>query len=205
MPVGIVADSGETAESLTAQLVEEGTFTVTRYADADDLDSAIRERTVYGGFVVTEDGVQPRTATAAGALPAAVIKNTATAINAEQRGDSTSSGTDVVALPDHDSNGGSISSLMQVISLGGAVASFALGRLVPRAPRSLRRGLGHAGLLVAYAAATAAILIGVGSIYDFDASWSLFVTYAWISLAFTASTAACVALLGPAGALSGVV
>ncbi|MFT4127084.1 MAG: ABC transporter permease [Gordonia sp. (in: high G+C Gram-positive bacteria)] len=204
LPVGVVADDA-TAGRLSSQLAADGRFAVTRYATTDELTRAVEHRDVYGGLVMTDGRISPWVASSGGSLPAAVLKSTAATINAQLSGTPQATDPDVVPLPAEDSNGASIGSLMQVISLGGAVASLALGRLVPRTPRSLRRGLGHAGMLLAYAVATAGILLGVGAIYGLAASWDIAVSYAWVSLAFTASTAGFVALVGPVGSLSGAI
>lgn len=206
LPVGVVPSS---ATQVTEQLESSGSFDVTTFDDTDALAAAIEAREVYGGFVVTADGVQPWTATAAGSLPASVLRATAVRLNtAEGASADPTAAHDVVTLPTDDSNGSSIGAIMQVLSLGGSIASLALGRLVPRVPRSLRRGLGHTGALVAYALVSSATLLWVSSWYGVGADAShgrLFLDYALVSLAFTASTAGFVALLGPAGALSGAV
>ena len=105
----------------------------------------------------------------------------------------------MVELSDDDINGASIGYILQVISLGGSIASLGLGRLMPRVPQSLRRGLGHVAALVAYAAVSSGIVLlfswfyGVGSSAD---QWRLFGTYTLISLAIAGSTAGLVTLFG---------
>jgi hypothetical protein len=114
--------------------------------------------------------------------------------------------TDVVPLPADDVNGVSLGFLTQALALGGTVASMGLGRLIPRAKRSLRRGIAHVSTLVAYAIGSAAVILesmswfGVGKGADRS---ELLAIFALISLAITGSTAGSVALFGPAGALIG--
>jgi hypothetical protein len=81
-----------------------------------------------------------------------------------------------------------------------------LGRLIPRAKRSWRRGIAHVTTLLAYAIGSAAVVLwsmswfGVGREAD---RWEMLGIFSLISLAITASTAGAVALLGPVGALVG--
>jgi hypothetical protein len=81
-----------------------------------------------------------------------------------------------------------------------------LGRLIPRAKRSWRRGIAHVTILALYAVGSAAVVLwsmtwfGVGTTADRGEMLGIF---SLISLAITASTAGAVALLGPAGALVG--
>jgi hypothetical protein len=81
-----------------------------------------------------------------------------------------------------------------------------LGRLIPRAKRSWKRGAAHVTILMLYALGSAAVItwsmtwFGVGTTADRGEMLGIF---SLISLAITASTAGAVALLGPAGALVG--
>lgn len=206
LPVGIVAPPAQT-QILKDRLETDGSFAVTAFRDEDSLRQAVTERIVTGGFVVTTSGVQAVVATAAGAAPAAVIRTTAAKINGDSTGGQTFP-ADVAPLPPDDANGASIGYLLQVLSLGGAIASLGLGRLVPQAPRSLRRGLGHAGALIVYSVASAAIALALCSVYGVASGADqlrLFFDFALTSLAFTASTAGFVALLGPVGSAAGVI
>jgi hypothetical protein len=114
--------------------------------------------------------------------------------------------TDVVPLPSDDVNGVSLGFLTQALALGGTIASMGLGRLIPRARRSWRRGIAHVSILIGYAVGSAAVILwsmtwfGVGETADRGEMLGIF---SLISLAITASTAGAVALLGPAGALIG--
>ncbi|HEY0532915.1 MAG TPA: hypothetical protein VGD29_15080, partial [Actinoplanes sp.] len=113
---------------------------------------------------------------------------------------------DVVPLPPDDTNGVSLGFLAQALALGGTVASMGLGRLIPRAKKSWRRGIAHVTTLIAYAIGSATVVLwsmgwfGVGREAD---RWEMLGIFSLISLAITASTAGAVALLGPLGALVG--
>ena len=228
VPVGVVANK-EVGAQLTKTLEEDGTFKVTDYDSASGLRAAIKERDVYGGFDFSADQPVLYTASASGALPTATIKATFNAIVQSEKDASveklSGSGAslvpletvgslaadpkvvDVVPLPKTDSNGGSIAAILQVISLGGAVASLGLGQLIPKVRRSFRRAFGHVGTLLGYAAMSAVIMLLLGELLGIgeDANhWRLFIDYGLVSLAIIGSTAGAVALVGPAGSLLGV-
>ncbi|WP_408898313.1 ABC transporter permease [Nocardioides sp. R1-1] len=226
LPVGIVGTAEQRAQ-LTAALEDGGDFAVEEYDDAAALRQAIRERDAYGGVAFA--GQQPTlyVATAASPSVANLFKASFTKayqdqvrqqvdqlvaagqpVPAENVAALTAAPPveDVVPLPEEDSAGSSLGFVIQALCLGGSIASLALGRLRGLTERSTARGLGHAALLVVYALASAAVallamaMFGVGKDAD---HLVLFGGLALISLAVTASTAACVALVGPAGSLLG--
>ncbi|MGV9827797.1 ABC transporter permease [Gordonia sp. NPDC003429] len=204
MPIGIVGPQAQ-SEKLSTTLESDGKFDVSSYPSMDALTDAIKDRTVSGGLHVTEQGVVAVTAGAGGTLPAGTLRAVASQINVDN-GLPQTLPVDVVKLSDDDINGSSIGYILQVISLGGSIASLGLGRLMPRVPQSMRRGFGHVAALIGYAAVSAAIVLlfswffGVGSSAD---NWRLFGTYTLISLAITGSTAGFVTLFGPIGSLAG--
>jgi hypothetical protein len=225
LPVGVVGTAEQQAQA--QQLEADGEFTVESYADADALQQAIRERNAYGGVAFAGNNPTLYVASAASPSVANLFKAQYTKVYQQQIADQvtslTAAGkpvpvatvaalttpppvTDVVPLPEDDSAGSSLGFVIQALCLGGSIASIALGRLRGLTERSARRGLGHASLLVVYALGSSAVallamaLFGVGDQADhFTLFWGL----ALISLAVTASTAAFVALIGPAGSLIG--
>jgi len=226
VPVGLVAPAAKRAE-VVGLLTRDGTFKVTGYATADDLDVAIKRRDVYGGVDITGTRPHLHIATAAGPPAANLLRGTFTAVVQQQtaaalaqlaqQGDRMPVSqaqqlntppdiTDVVPLPADDVNGVSLGFLTQALALGGTIASMGLGRLIPRTRRSWRRGIAHVSILAVYAAGSAAVILwsmswfGVGNTADRGEMLAIF---SLISLAITASTAGAVALLGPAGALIG--
>jgi hypothetical protein len=226
VPVGLIAPAAKRA-AIVDLLEHDGVFAVNDYANVADLQSGIKSREVYGG--VDASAAQPHLylASAAGSAAAGLLRGTYTSVvgqqNAEQltalaaQGDTITVGqarviaavpaaTDVVPLPADDVNGASLGFLTQALALGGTIASVGLGRLIPRARRSWKRGLGHLGTLIVYALGSAAVVLwsmswfGVGA----DANhWEMLGIFALMSLAVTGSTAGAVALLGPGGALVG--
>lgn len=226
LQVGIVASPAQTA-TIVPPLEAGGSFDVKSYRNAAELTTAIKERKAYGGVVITKAGATLYVASAASPAVSNLLKNlyvqeterrVATAVKqATASGKPVPAATvaaltkpptivDLVPLPTDDSAGSSLGFLIQALSLGASIASIALGRLGKKTQRSLQRGLGHAFLLVVYAALSAGVALlamsffGVGAGADHG---GLFLTYALISLAITASTAAAVALVGSAGALVG--
>jgi hypothetical protein len=226
VPVGLVSTAAKRT-AVVMQLERTGAFKVTDYDSEDDLKAGIRRREVYGGVNIS--GYQPRlyVASAAGPAAASLLRNTyvgvvqqqATAALAELAKDSDRMPiaqaqilntppevVDLVPLPADDVNGVSLGFLAQALALGGTIASMGLGRLIPRAKRSWRRGIAHVTTLIAYAIGSATAVLwsmswfGVGLQAD---RWEMLGIFSLISLAITASTAGAVALLGPAGALVG--
>ncbi len=225
LPVGVVGNAEQQAQA--QQLEEDGEFKVETYDDAAALEQAIRERRAYGGVAFEGQRATLYVASAASPSVANLFKAQYTQVyqqQVQQQVDSLVGAnrpvpvatlaalttpppvTDVVPLPDDDSAGSSLGFVIQALCLGGSIASLALGRLRGLTERSTRRGLGHAALLVVYAVGSAAVallamaLFGVG---DGANHLTLFGGLALISLAVTASTAAFVALIGPAGSLVG--
>lgn len=225
LPVGVVGSAEQQAQA--QQLEQDGQFAVESYDDAEALQQAIRERNAYGGVAFAGDAPTLYIASAASPSVANLFRAEYTEVYQQQVQQQVQSlttadrpvpvatlaalttpppVTDVVPLPEDDSAGSSLGFVIQALCLGGSVASLALGRLRGLVERSALRGVGHAALLVGYAVASSAVallamaLFGVGDGAD---HLTLFWGLALISLAVTASTAAFVALVGPAGSLIG--
>ncbi|WP_229072314.1 hypothetical protein [Actinoplanes sp. DH11] len=227
LPVGLIA-TGQQAEQVTAMLEDGDKFRVTDFGSADALTTAIRERDVYGGVDLTAGSPMLYVASAAGASAASLLRSTYTAVMQQQTANQLTAlaadsdavtvaqaqalitppqVTDVVPLPADDVNGVSLGFLTQALSLGGSIASMGLGRLIPRARRSWKRGVTHLSLLILYAVGSAAAVLwsmswfGVGEGAN---RTEMLLIFSLISLAITGSTAGAVALIGPAGALVGI-
>ncbi|MEU4241008.1 hypothetical protein [Actinoplanes sp. NPDC026619] len=226
LPVGLVSPAAKRT-AVVSLLSENEYFKVTDYATADDLVIAIKRRDVYGGVDITNSKPHLYVASAGGTAAAALLKSTYTSVVQQQTANALAeyskagdtmkvseaadlntppTVTDVVPLPGDDVNGVSLGFLTQALALGGTIASMGLGRLIPRARRSWRRGIAHVSILILYAVGSAAVILwsmtwfGVGETADRGEMLGIF---SLISLAITASTAGAVALFGPAGALIG--
>ncbi|MCU1536479.1 MAG: transporter permease [Humibacillus sp.] len=226
VPIGVVASAGP-RDQLRTQLESGGQFTVGDYQNAGDLTAALKTREVYGGVVIAENVPTLYVASAASPAVATVLKGVFQNAYQQQLTQSVASATadgaavpaatvkalttpprvvDVVALPADDRAGSSLGFLIQALCLGGSIASLALGRLGRLTRRSFRRGVGHAALLVVYALASSLVVLVAMRIFDVGPDsnhLALFSGFALVSLAVTASTAACVAVFGAPGALLG--
>src|SRR4051794_29068345 len=161
LPVGLVSPAAKRAAVINL-LSQNGYFRVTDYATSDDLIIAIKRRDVYGGVDITSSKPHLYVASAGGVAAASLLRSTYTTVVQQQTAQTleTLAGqgttmdvnkalelntppevTDVVPLPADDVNGASLGFLTQALALGGTIASMGLGRLIPRARRSWRRGI----------------------------------------------------------------
>ena len=226
LQVGIVAPTAE-RDAIVPPLEAGGSFDVHEYPNAGALMTAIKERQAYGGAVIDQKGATLYVASAASPAVSNLLKNlyvqevdrrlAAAVQNLTAAGKPVPAATvaaltkppaivDLVPLPADDSAGSSLGFLIQALSLGASIASLALGRLGQKTSRSLQRGIGHAGLLIVYAALSSAVALAAMSMFGVGKGadrGGLFLAYALVSVAITASTAAAVALVGRAGALVG--
>src|SRR5919108_1669788 len=160
---------------------------------------AIAERDVYGAVVLSGQRVREL-------LIASAANNGVANFLRRTLGQPTPEGapriTDVRPLPEDDATGVDILLLLQVLLIGGSIAVVGIGRLLPRFQGDPRRGVlpvtflaGYA-LLFGLALAVISGAFGVGT----DASFlERFLAMALISAGVAGSTAALVALIGPAG------
>ncbi|TCJ30646.1 ABC transporter permease [Nocardioides jejuensis] len=226
LPIGIVASAEQRAQ-IEPRLEAGDQFKVEAYRDANSLIAAIKKRDAYGGAVLDGDNHTLYVASAASPAVANILKAAYNSAHGDQvaatvealakQGRSVDIATvqrvaapstivDVVPLPKDDSNGGSLGFIIQALTLGGSIASVALGRLGKLTERSMGRGVRHAAVLVLYAALSAGVALAAMSIFgvgDGAATWALFGGLSLASLAITASVAGVVALVGPAGTLLG--
>jgi len=207
LPVGLVATEQQ-SRAITAQLETDGQFSVDDYDSATSLTAAIKRRDAYGGVVIAKGRPTLYVATAAAPAVANLLKSSYSQVYYEKLGPHAGPPrvVDVVALPKDDSAGSSLGFLIQALALGGSIASLALGRLRGLTQRSVLNGVRHVGLLIGYAVLSAAVALVAMSFFGVGAGadkWSLFWGFGLISLAITASIAACVSLFGPAGTLVG--
>jgi ABC-2 family transporter protein len=226
LPVGFVADAQQQGQLQT--LIERGdAFDASRYADAGALTAAIKKKQIYAGVDVTSARPHLYVASAAGTAASSAIRTAFTTVlqqrTEQQVSQLVAAGrpvppatlqaltappdvTDLAPLPAQDRAGGSLGLLVQALALGATVASLGLGRIGERTRRSLQRGLAHAATLIVYAAASAAAVLWAASWFGIvpgSAAGRIYLDLFLLSLAITASSAACVALVGPAGALLG--
>ena len=227
LPVGFVASS-DTSAQVKALIDKGGAFTARQYEDDAALIKAIKHKSIYGGvdvfdvqhphlYIASAEG--PSASNAIKAAFVAVVQQQVSAQVQQlvaggqpidpmvlQQLTTPPQITDVIPLPKHDSSGSSLGFLVQALALGATVASLGLGRIGQGTHRSIRRGIAHVATLVIYGAVSAAAVLWAATWFDVipsGAAGRLYLDFLLLSVAITASTAAAVALVGPAGALLG--
>jgi len=128
LPIGIAGAPAALAQ-VEAGLAEAApdAFTTQRFETADALRAAIEDRTVTGGLVVDESGVEALVASAGSAAISSTISGTAQAM--AQATGATAVVTDVVPLPEGDPSGIGIGGLAFPLVFGGIVVAAVLAFL----------------------------------------------------------------------------
>ena len=186
LPIG-VAGPAPAARAIEARLTQrEGAFEVHRYRDAAAARAGIRDREVYGAFVVGSGGVTVMTASAASPVVAQLLPEAAGEA-AQVR--------DVVPTTADDPRGVGLGTVALPLVIGGIVTGVLAGLLAPL-------GLRQVGLLLA-----GAVLAGLVAVAILQ-SWLGLIRGTWLAnagalslavLAIAATVAGLHALLGPPG------
>jgi hypothetical protein len=196
VPIAVVGDES-VAAALEAKAPDE--LSVRPVPDLDAAKQEIAERNVYGAVVPGPTGIDTLViASAASNQVANFLRNSI--------GQPTPAGTpevvDAAPWPEDDSGGLAIGLLVTVVILGGTVGVIGMAQVLPRFEGHPRQGILPLTYLVGYAlvfglAITAiAAAFGVGTEAPFIERVGAFFL---LSLGCAASTAAMIALLGPAG------
>ncbi|MFC7597982.1 hypothetical protein ACFQU3_21890 [Terrabacter sp. GCM10028922] len=129
VPIGVAGPAAASAQ-VTAALNGRapGAFEVNAFADEAALTSAIRDRDVYGGIVVTVTGPKVLTAPAGSPAVAQLLTNLATSLS-QQTGRQVPV-TEVVPLPAKDARGAGLSSALLPLIIGSVAPVIAMVRLV---------------------------------------------------------------------------
>ncbi|NUO61882.1 MAG: hypothetical protein HOV71_01625 [Hamadaea sp.] len=136
LPIAVAGPAAATS-AITAKLqAEEGAFTITQAADATAADQLIRDREVYGAFVVTPTGVEVHTAPAASPVVATLLGSAAAENGAKV--------VAVVPLPADDPRGAGFTAGFLPLLLTGMLAGILLVVLVPVPRARLLGSLGYA-------------------------------------------------------------
>ncbi|MGW1273787.1 ABC transporter permease, partial [Streptomyces sp. NPDC002491] len=193
LPLGVAGPAAATAQLEQRLARHEGAFEIHRYADEAAARDAIEDRTVYGAVVVTADGPELLTASAASPVVAQLLQQAvtqqATVDGARVRTE------DVVPAPSADPRGAALTASVLPLALAGIMAGAAVTLLGLRGVRAALALAGAAVLVGLVAAALAHSWLGVLT-GDWWAEASVF---ALSTLAVSAAVAGCAALLGPAG------
>jgi hypothetical protein len=205
LPIGIVG-AAPASQLLTGRLeAQPGAFDVHSYADAHLAETAIRQREVYGAFVLTPGQLQVLDASAAGSSVSELLTAVGTKIElaadqsaaAAGRAPITLTTTDVVPLSAKDAKGAVLSSALLPLTICSLIVGAALG-LVIRFRPAWRQ-------LVAL---TAVAGLAGGGIYLLAQGWlgalphhalAVWATLSLILLALSSATAGLIALIGAPG------
>ncbi|MEU5770912.1 ABC transporter permease [Streptomyces asoensis] len=193
LPLGVAGPAAATAP-LERQLARyEGAFDLHHYADGKAARAAVEDRTVYGAVVVTAEGPELLTASAAGPVVAqllreAVAERTA-ATGARLRT------VDVVAAPAADPRGATLVASVLPLALAGIAAGAVVSLLGLRGIRAVGALVGAAALVGLVAAALAHSWLGVLT----GDWWAEAAVLGLSTLAVSAAVAGCAALVGTPG------
>jgi len=197
VPVAVV---GPPAAAHQVEAKAPGKLSARSVPDAAAARDAIDSRDVYAALVPGPNGVRELTISSAASNQVANFMR-------RTLGEATASNVprivDAKPLPQDDSSGLSIGLLIQVLMIGGSLGVVGLARLPSRLRGNPRRGVLPLAFLVGYGLVSGLLLTAVSAAYGVgtDASFvDRVLAFTLISLAATMSTAALVAIVGPAGA-----
>ncbi|MFH8803281.1 ABC transporter permease [Streptomyces sp. NPDC017936] len=193
LPLGVAGPAAATAQVEEALRQHEGAFEIHRYDDEATARAAIEDRTVYGAVVVTAQGPELLTASAASPVVAQLLQQTvarqAAAGGAEVRT------VDVVAAPAEDPRGAALGASVLPLALAGIAAGALVTLLGLRGIRAALTLAGAAALVGVVAATLAHTWLGVLT----GDWWAEAAVLGLSTLAVGAAVAGCAALIGPSG------
>lgn len=131
VPLGLAGPTQATQQVAGALAAREpGAFVVTTYATEGELESAIRDRDVYGGIAMGPSG--PTVLTASAASPAVATALTQLGTGLAQQSGTTPAVRDVVPLPEDDPRGAGLGAVMLPLVIGAILPAVAITRLARR-------------------------------------------------------------------------
>lgn len=167
LPVGVAGPAPAARDTKQRLAQQEGAFEVHLYANEASAREAIRNREVYGAFVVGPGGPAVFTASAASPVVAQLLQQTAT-----ERRDAPGGGAgrvrvvDVVPAASHDPRGAALNASVLPLVLAGIVTAILAAALVPPGLRQM------AALLIgAVLAGLTAVAIAQGWLGVIDGGW----------------------------------
>jgi hypothetical protein len=191
LPLGVAGPAQAVAQVEQRLERREGAFEIHRYADEATARRAIEDRTVYGAIVVTAQGTELLTASAASPFVAQQLRQTV----AGSTGDTRVRSVDVVAAPAADPRGSALNASVLPLALAGIAAGSMVTLLGLRGIRAVGALAVAAALVGVVAAAIAHSWLGVLTGHWWAEAGSL----ALATLAVSAAVAGLSALLGRAG------
>ncbi|MFF7952292.1 ABC transporter permease [Streptomyces griseorubiginosus] len=193
LPLGVAGPAAATAQLEQQFGRHEGAFEIHRYADEAAARSAIEDRDVYGAVVVTPEGPELLTASAASPVVAQLLRQAVTEQAAAEGSEVKT--LDVVATPASDPRGAALSSSVLPLALAGLVAGAVVTLLGLRGIRAVAALTVAAALVGVVAAALAHSWLGALT----GNWWAEAGTLGLATLAVSAAVAGLAALVGPAG------
>ncbi|MEW2562382.1 ABC transporter permease [Streptomyces griseorubiginosus] len=193
LPLGVAGPAAATAQLEQQFGRHEGAFEIHRYADEAAARSAIENRDVYGAVVVTPEGPELLTASAASPVVAQLLRQAVTEQAAAEGSEVKT--VDVVATPASDPRGAALSSSVLPLALAGLVAGAVVTLLGLRGIRAVAALTVAAALVGVVAAALAHSWLGALT----GNWWAEAGTLGLATLAVSAAVAGLAALVGPAG------
>ncbi|MEV3970804.1 ABC transporter permease [Streptomyces sp. NPDC050698] len=193
LPLGVAGPPSAVTEVEQRLESHEGAFELHRYADEAAARDAVEDRSVYGAVVVTPQGPELLTASAAGPAVAQFLQQ-AVARQAAAGGAQVKT-VDVVPTPAADPRGGALSAAALPLALAGIAAGAVVTLLGLRGIRAVIALLGASALVGVIAALIAHSWLGVlGGDWWAEAS-----VLGLSTLAVGGAVAGLAALIGPAG------
>ncbi|WP_309096758.1 ABC transporter permease [Streptomyces sp.] len=193
LPLG-VAGPPAAADRMERQLAgHEGAFEIHRYTGEAAARDAVEDRAVYGAIVITPQGPELLTASAAGPAVAQLLQQ-AVARQAAAEGTQVRT-VDVVPAPQGDPRGAALTSSVLPLALAGIAAGAVVTLLGLRGPRAVAALLGASTLVGLVAAGIAHSWLGVLT----GDWWAEAAVLGLSSLAVSGAVAGLAALMGPAG------
>ncbi|QKZ23191.1 ABC transporter permease [Streptomyces chartreusis] len=193
LPLGVAGPAAATAQVEQQLGRHEGAFDIHRYADEAAAREAIEDRTVYGAVVVTPQGPEVLTASAASPAVAQLLQQ-AVAQQAAAEGTQVKT-VDVVPAPESDPRGAGLTSSVLPLALAGMAAGAAVTLLGLRGVRAVGALVGVATLIGLVAASIAHSWLGVLT----GDWWAEAGVFALTTLAVSGAVAGLAALVGTAG------
>lgn len=193
VPLGVAGPAAATAQVEKELAQHEGAFELHHYKDEAAARDAIEDRTVYGAVVVTTDGPELLTASAASPVVAQLLQQ-AVAEQAAAEGAQVRT-VDVVPAPAADPRGAALSASVLPLALAGMAAGAVVTFSGLRGTRAVIALVGASALVGVAAAGIADSWLGVIA----GDWWAEAGVFGLATLAVSGAVAGLAALLGTAG------